>query len=59
MNFIWRRTEEAQKGMKGERMAGRNDLPLIAERKTRDFSFDVAVRFLQFEEKIIFSSVSW
>lgn len=55
---MWRRMEEAQKGMKRERMADRNDLPLIAERKTRDFSFDVAVRFLQFEEKIIFSSVS-
>lgn len=56
MNFTWRRIEEAQNGMKGERMADRNDLPLTAEKKT-DFSFDA--RFSQFEEKIIFSAVSW
>ena len=46
-NFLWKRMEEAQNKMK-EGMLGRNGLSMIAESKTRDYSFDILVTFLKF-----------
>ena len=40
--------EEAQNKMKEEGMLGRNGLSMIAESKTRDYSFDILVTFLKF-----------
>ena len=47
-NFLWKRMEEAQNKMKEEGMLGRNGLSMIAESKTRDYSFDILVTFLKF-----------
>lgn len=52
--------EVAQNEIEGERMSDRNGLSLIAESKTRDYSFDVVVKFLQFRKRLFsLQEIGW